>query len=310
MIIALFALSIAMIVGGIASVVQGFPFVRLESGLAMTIAGAATASAGAVLLGLAVVAGQVRNLGRRLAETSTLAAAPRHLAPDPLPQGLKRQDLGPAEAALQASRRPPIAGAAGLAAVGAGAIGAGAIGAGAIAAASVRERPEPPFEEPPPSAAEPMLPDLLPDLPPHPLPALDEHRMAAPDVSHHAETEGAEENLPQPSSPVIAAGEPEAAKPEREESETDLFAATEPEAPALRPAIEDVTPPSEAPEPQPAEPSLEVVGTYVSGGNTYVMFSDGSIEAETPRGRFTFESLEELKAFVEAGGEGETRGVA
>ena len=43
-----------------------------------------------------------------------------------------------------------------------------------------------------------------------------------------------------------------------------------------------------------------VVGTYASGGNTYVMYSDGSIEAETPRGRFTFESLDELKAFVEA----------
>ena len=44
MIIALFALAVLMIVGGIASVVQGFPFVRLESGMAMTVAGATTAS--------------------------------------------------------------------------------------------------------------------------------------------------------------------------------------------------------------------------------------------------------------------------
>ena len=43
--IALFALAAVMIVGGIVSVIQGFPFVRLESGLAMTIAGATTASA-------------------------------------------------------------------------------------------------------------------------------------------------------------------------------------------------------------------------------------------------------------------------
>jgi hypothetical protein len=34
------------------------------------------------------------------------------------------------------------------------------------------------------------------------------------------------------------------------------------------------------------------------------------IEADTPRGRFTFGSLDELKAFVEAGGETDSRGAA
>ncbi len=33
------------------------------------------------------------------------------------------------------------------------------------------------------------------------------------------------------------------------------------------------------------------------------MFSDGSIEAETPNGRFRFASLDELKEFIAAGGE-------
>jgi hypothetical protein len=46
-----------------------------------------------------------------------------------------------------------------------------------------------------------------------------------------------------------------------------------------------------------------VVGTYSSGGNTYVMYSDGSIQAETPTGLFRFDSLDELKAFIAAGGE-------
>ena len=40
------------------------------------------------------------------------------------------------------------------------------------------------------------------------------------------------------------------------------------------------------------------------------MFEDGSIEAETPQGRFTFASLDELKAFVDGGGEVGTRGAA
>jgi hypothetical protein len=34
------------------------------------------------------------------------------------------------------------------------------------------------------------------------------------------------------------------------------------------------------------------------------MFSDGSIEAQTPSGTFRFQSLDELKEFIAAGGEG------
>ena len=53
-----------------------------------------------------------------------------------------------------------------------------------------------------------------------------------------------------------------------------------------------------------AEPSgPAVVGTYNSGGNAYVMYADGSIEADTPTGRYRFKSLDELKDFIAAGGE-------
>ena len=44
MIAALFALAAAMIIGGCAAVIQGFPYVRLESGLAMVIAGSVAAA--------------------------------------------------------------------------------------------------------------------------------------------------------------------------------------------------------------------------------------------------------------------------
>jgi hypothetical protein len=52
-----------------------------------------------------------------------------------------------------------------------------------------------------------------------------------------------------------------------------------------------------------AEGAATVVGTYNSGGNFYIMYSDGSIEAETPAGKFRFTSLEELKEFIAAGGD-------
>ncbi|MGJ3261957.1 MAG: hypothetical protein ACFE0R_01860 [Salinarimonas sp.] len=46
-----------------------------------------------------------------------------------------------------------------------------------------------------------------------------------------------------------------------------------------------------------------IVGTHVSGANRYVMYSDGSIEAETPDGRLVFGSIEELKGYVASSGE-------
>jgi hypothetical protein len=49
----------------------------------------------------------------------------------------------------------------------------------------------------------------------------------------------------------------------------------------------------------PAEPA--VIGRYTSGNTTYIMFADGSIEAETPTGILRFASLAELKSYVEGG---------
>ena len=46
-----------------------------------------------------------------------------------------------------------------------------------------------------------------------------------------------------------------------------------------------------------------IVGQYRSGGNAYVMYSDGSIHADTPSGQHRFQSLDELKSFVASGGE-------
>jgi hypothetical protein len=135
---------------------------------------------------------------------------------------------------------------------------------------------------------------MLPDFLPH---AEEPARHPAPEAdAQHSDAEV----------PVRAASAP---------AEADLFTAPEPaavpeeEPVALRSSL-DEPPLDPAPEMPPVEPELQVVGTYASGGNTYVMYSNGSIEAETPRGRFSFNSLDELKAFVDAGGESESRGAA
>ena len=323
--IALFALAAVMIVGGIVSVIQGFPFVRLESGLAMTIAGATTASAGAVLLGLAVIARRLGGLVRAVTATT----------PHPLPEagGLEEEPTAPAR------QRPSLAATA--ASLG------GFAGAGFGADAATRAGREPTFFDPAPppepastqspiSAApapiEPLLPNLLPEaetpardpagrsepvfFSPKDHPAEAEMLFESPDKASGmperpgTETAGrTEAHEPSPAAPAGAQAEPAPVvepttvppSPVETAEFTELPVAPEPV--PEPPAVEDV--PFVEPEPEPV-----VVGTYASGGNTYVMYANGVIEAETPRGRYTFASLDELKAFVEAGGETDARGAA
>lgn len=59
-------------------------------------------------------------------------------------------------------------------------------------------------------------------------------------------------------------------------------------------ALPEPPAPAAAPKPEPA-----VVGRYSSGDTNYLMFADGSIEAQTPEGVMRFGSLTELKRFVE-----------
>lgn len=67
------------------------------------------------------------------------------------------------------------------------------------------------------------------------------------------------------------------------------------------PTSEDV--PARGPDKVQQSGPPTIVGQYSSGGNSYVMYSDGSIHADTPTGQHRFGSLDELRAFVAAGGE-------
>ncbi|MGU3664067.1 hypothetical protein ACLBX9_07775 [Methylobacterium sp. A49B] len=282
MIAALFALAAAMVIGGSAAVIQGFPYVRLESGLAMVIAGSVAASSGAVLFGLGVLALAFRRVERAVGHVP--ASRAREAAPVSAPVAADegRSRLPPVLPAAPAFLVPPVV--------------------------------EPPFD-PDRSRIDPKpepRPEGLPEL------ALlaaeaDKPDAALPEPPKPSKPPRAEPDLRVP--PPLAAQDPAPqAKPDAKgpgviAPEDDLFAAPEAspgaeEPPALRSSLD----PAPVPAPKPA--TRTVVGRYASGGNTYVMFEDGSIEAETPQGRFTFASLDELKAFVDGGGESGTRGAA
>ena len=329
MIIALFALAIAMIVGGLLAAFLGWDIVLVERGWTMVIAGSVFASSGALLLGIAAA---VSRLAQMQAELSRLHAS---LNEEEAPAQRFAPDLS--EAAL------------------AGGLLGGAAGAGAAALSEPEQPPLPLFPEseaaereredreavprevPAPEPVAPVEPRIYPE------PGLETETASeeetAPEVkvpdfllagryreTSYAETEEREieeglyvpEPAPEPApeqaielsatpaeaGPVVGAEEGGEAR--EQEAETQVEPAAEP-ATEIRPDLEEPAEEAEAEEPSAAS---TIIGTYNSGDNRYVMYSDGSIEAETPEGVFRFNSLDELKEFIASGGEGGPRSSA
>jgi hypothetical protein len=52
----------------------------------------------------------------------------------------------------------------------------------------------------------------------------------------------------------------------------------------------------------PLDEGLAIIGRYESDGTSYVMYADGSIDAQSERGVFHFKSMADLKAFMETQG--------
>ena len=72
-----------------------------------------------------------------------------------------------------------------------------------------------------------------------------------------------------------------------------LEAATAPDRPVP-------SPPASAPgRDREADSERTIVGRHVSGDSTYVMFSDGTVDAHTPDGVLHFASLDELRAYAD-----------
>ncbi|CAO4144459.1 hypothetical protein [Methylorubrum extorquens] len=323
MVVALLALSSVMILGGVAAVVQGFPYVRLESGLAMVIGGSTAASAGVVLLGLTAIVYRLRRLHN--AVENLREVSPQPSIPAAVPAGVVPWEA-PAFTAPEVSppERPSLAGMglAGAGAAGLAGLSIGALRPGARGAEPVFEDPTP-SAEPQPSAAEPLLPDLLPEAaPPR---ASDDDLFRMPEPAHEPERATAFPE-PEPVTLLVAeerdevriaaptpAAEPIGLRSFLDDPAPAPVAETPPEPETVTPAPQEIAAQetkAQEPEPEASAPEeRHAVGSYASGANTYVMFSDGSIEADTPRGRFTFASLDELKTFVNAGGE-EARGAA
>jgi hypothetical protein len=290
MVVALLVLSLAMIVGGVFAVALGWDIVLLERGWTMVIAGSIGAGSGAVLLGITGVIARLSRIRSELAslhDEMTRLGAP--LPPPPI------MDEAPAVSS---------------------ALLAGAASddeqrsSAAVSEDEDRNQATLPLFMRPAEAGEGSRATDR-----------DDHASFRADRARVPEREGSGEaiaaEVPSRTERGAAAGfssgDDRALPPFEPEDQADRVPAASEEAelvPSAQPARRPE--PVDEPEPEPdrepdekasTEPAPAVIGTYNSGDNRYVMFSDGSIEAETPEGVFRFNSLDELKEFIAAGGE-------
>ncbi|MCB5176330.1 hypothetical protein [Microvirga lenta] len=328
MIIALFALAVAMIVGGLLAAFLGWDIVLVERGWTMVIAGSVFAASGALLLGIAAA---VSKLSRIQGELARLHA------------DLNDDEAGASLPTAQPSLAPAAAGGLSLAALSGGLFGS--------RSAEAAPEPEPRTEQPPlplfPEAPEsnldrdrdfepgpaadsrdeapadlfqPMEPRVYPEAPREPERVAEEEE--APEVrvpdfliaDRYREAVYTEIEDPETDETLYAPGPDEArseeeeqpsAAPEEEEERREARGFDETEEPVTETAPEEDAAADEETRADAGDSASTIVGTYNSGDNRYVMFSDGSIEAQTPQGVFRFNSLDELKEFIASGGEGD-----
>jgi hypothetical protein len=161
--------------------------------------------------------------------------------------------------------------------------------------------------------------DAAPDVQPHGSRESDESEQASPSPDSYAWLDRAlagddkpepafdwlRNRAPEPNEkePIL---EDEASEPQTEEPFEQAYLAQEPEvesepheaAPDAEPAHEAEPAPAQVELPPQAPPT--VVGRYSSGGSDYTLYSDGSIDAESPEGHQHFASMVELRAHIEA----------
>lgn len=321
---AIMVVAVAMVVAGLIAMITGSGMIALERGWSAVIAGTIGATGGAILFALALLLRELNRLPQRL-ETfvpgedvpadpgiALAPVAPRPLEPKAeLPISAETiQSVAPVQNETPASKRRPI-----------------------IAPA---ERIEPvPVRAPEPAPAPPEIDgqgpdDARPKAPPVVVPPRNEASEEAvvpvigpgemmhsvfPDFSPRdrigpraAEPVDSpiEDAKPTMTETLAANDAAEVEEPGVDEEQTDKAElAPDVPAPATEPPDEAQATPA-ANEDKEAEPS--VVGTYSSGGNVYVMYADGSIEADTPDGVFRFGSLDELKAYIASGANGPEAG--
>lgn len=268
MVVILACLSLILTAGGGAMALYGADLIRSESGLALTQSGITMLSAGLVLAGLTTAVVELRRMRRLMELEEPLGQHPPAAAMVPMP--------GPV--VVERSAEPPAS------------------------------TPSPPAKATPPVDVTIDRPVQLGSpgrFPPSP-PVADARQGSTSGIPAEARAilSGiAAKRVARPAEdPRKDPAEQKTVEQTKTGEDHDTAAAATAEKPVdLDPAAVAagaVDTPAEG-----AAPSGErkMLATYNSGGITYFMFSDGSIEADMAGGRFRFTSMDELRGYIDTG---------
>ncbi len=305
---------IVLVVGGGLSIYSGYDIIEIERGWASVLAGTTAATGGVITIGLALI---VRSLDRlRMAqEAARDQVAQRSAQPEVAEPFVAVPDLPAAHPTLSSNR--PVA----QERRDAGRVPVGRIEADMIPTEAQADSDiDLPNSEAPASATEAPVEVQIPAMPDRPKPAAKVQYVSR---AASAFAEAAAKARSEPPSiaemrrrvavdfgAAIPAASPRQTMPVRQtgfeagsafasEGEADdwLDRALDRVDAAISP-VEAAAPPL-APE-GAAAPRLHIVGRYEVEGTNYVMFADGSIEAQSEQGIVRFKSMAELKAFFQS----------
>jgi hypothetical protein len=254
---------IAVLAAGLMAVAMGIPVKEFSFGNTLILAGAMAACTGILLLALAMVVRELRNIARRLGPANLPAA--RAKGEPQLSPGSTAGQAPPIMAPASNQPKAPDP-------------GGDEITAGAPADAS----PEPPAAEPAAKARRNLL--------------FSSSRRERDRTAQEAASDSAA-----PAVPKEAAASFDDAWPQSDRARPDALrrarSPTPPAEPNAPPMAERPAAPPAARSDEPAP--VTVLKSGVVDGMAYSLYSDGSIEAQMPEGMMRFASIDELRSHLE-----------
>lgn len=303
----LLLLGIVLVLVGGASIYSGYGIIEDERGWATFIAGATALTGGVIVIALAWILRSLEGLRSVLDSAAprgerTTEAVPERVAPAKLPLATVPASLNPV---TQPREKPPSRSDAEPE------IAKAAIARPDPAPKNLKAPPAPPVVR---ETANPSKPLLSRAASAFVTAAAKAERRTEPSVGElwrrvgvdldapkSGIPQGQESPQPETSPPLPRTEAPESGAPAANTSDW-LDAALAGFEKAMHPETDETAeePPPLAPDaPAEAAAAPEVIGRYEAEGTSYVMYSDGSIEAHSAEGVIRFNSMAELQAFFQ-----------
>jgi hypothetical protein len=274
---------IAVLVAGLLAVAFGIPVKEFSLGNTLILAGAVAACSGLIMLGLAMVVRELKNIARRLGPANPAATARAKSEPQLAAAAGDQPAAANLDGAEPAGKQSPTASSPAPWQEGGGARDRGR-GDGAPDAAP-----------PQPAAATKPRRNLL-----FSSSSRRERERTAPTVDTPAADSSPAPPVPPPAPKEPAPATFEDAWPQSDRTRPDAVRRSRTPSTFAEPNVSAPAPERPAPGVRSEEPApVTVLKSGVVDGMAYSLYSDGSIEAQMPEGMMRFASIDELRSHLD-----------